>query len=115
MGVIDGAVFLFRNECGVDQGLEVRKLQYTELSLEGLVHPGKETVFLLFICVDISRGIAGKVVELGQIFTDVEVALGKCQKFLLFDLDNAVGVVCSAKSFLEVFPSEGGFITFHVP
>ena len=42
-----------------------------------MVHPVKETVFLLFICVDISRGIAGKVVELGQVFADTEVALGK--------------------------------------
>ena len=65
MGFIVGAVFLLCNECGVDQGLEVWKLQYTELCLEGLVHSVKETVLLLFICVDISWGIAGKVVELG--------------------------------------------------
>ena len=115
MGVIDGAVFLFRNECGVDQGLEVWELQHTELCLESLVHSVKETILLLFIGVDISRGIAGKVVELGQVFTDAEVALGEGQKFLLLDLDNAGGDVCLAVSFLEFFPSEGWFITSHVP
>jgi len=115
VGVIDGAVFLLRNECGVDQGLEVRKLQYTELCLEGLVHSVKETVLLLFVCVDIFRGIAGKVVELSQIFADAEVALGKGQKFLLLDLDNAGGDVCLAVNFLEFLPSEGWFITSHVP
>ena len=68
MGVIGGAVFLLRSECGVYQGLEVRKLQYTELCLEGLVHSVKKTVLLVFICVGISGSIAGKIVELSQIF-----------------------------------------------
>ena len=79
------------------------------------MHPMKETVLLLFIRVDISRGVAGKVVELSQIYIDAEVALGKGRRFLLLDFDNAGGDVSLALNFLEFFPSEGGFITSHVP
>ena len=75
----------------------------------------EETVLLVVIRVDFLWGITRKVVELSQIFADAEVALGKGQKFLLLDLDNAGGNVSLALNFLEFFPSEGWLMTSHVP
>ena len=57
----------------------------------------------------------GKVVELGQVLADTEVALGKGQKFLVLDLDNAGGNVSLAVNFFEFIPGEGWFISSQVP
>ena len=67
MGIIDGAVFLLGNQCGVNHGLEIWKLQDDELSLDCLMHSVEKSFPFLLIRVDVFRGLAGKVVELGQV------------------------------------------------
>ena len=70
------------------------------------MHAKEEPILFLLFGVNIILGILGKVIEPVQILGDAHVALGKSQKFLLFDLHDAIRDVSFTETFLEFRPSD---------
>jgi hypothetical protein len=99
--------FTFNNNGLVDHVLEIGVVSVEQLELNIIVQSLQKHVLLLFVSVDVFRGVSGQLNEWVEVLIDRHAALPQISEFLLLQFHGAAGYIVVMEMSLEPIARDG--------